>query len=94
MGSEFAGTLDNIGLRDNSLSREYLIFGPPGTGKTRNLARQVRRAAEKYGPGGVIITSYSRAAAAELTAHDLPVIAEQIGTLHSFCWRALGRPDC
>jgi DNA helicase II / ATP-dependent DNA helicase PcrA len=23
--------------------------------------------------------------------HDLPVIAEQVGTLHSCCWRALGR---
>jgi superfamily I DNA/RNA helicase len=92
MHSESSGELENIGLCDHSVTREYLIFGPPGTGKTCNLARQIRRAAEEYGPGGVLVTSFSRAAATELTGHDLPVIAEQVGTLHSHCWRALDRP--
>lgn len=92
MPGDFSGELENIGQCDHSVTREYLIFGPPGTGKTSNLARQVCRAADKYGPNDVLVTSFSRAAAAELTGHDLPVIAEQVGTLHSCCWRALGRP--
>jgi DNA helicase-2/ATP-dependent DNA helicase PcrA len=92
MSNNLSCELEDIGQRDHSLTSEYLMFGPPGTGKTTNLARQACRAANKYGPDRVLITSYSRAAAAELTGHDLPVIPDQVGTLHSHCWRALGRP--
>ena len=52
---------------------EYRIFGPPGTGKTTNLTRQIRRAVETYGPDTVLVTSFSRAAAAELAGRDLPI---------------------
>ena len=72
--------------------REYRIFGPPGTGKTTNLSRQVRRAAERFGEGSVLVTSFSKAAAAELAGRDLPIPPDRIGTLHSHCWRALGGP--
>jgi superfamily I DNA/RNA helicase len=85
-------TLDRIGQCDHDVSNEYLIFGPPGSGKTSEAARQVRRAADKYGAVGVLVTSFSRAAAAELADRDLPIIADHIGTLHSHSWRALGRP--
>lgn len=73
-------------------TQEYRIFGPPGTGKTTHLTRQIRRAVERFGPDSVLITSFSRAAAAELAGRDLPVDPERVGTLHSHCYRALGAP--
>ena len=74
-------------------TREYRVFGPPGTGKTTYLSRQIRRAVERFGPSSVLITSFSKAAAAELAGRDLPISAERIGTLHSHCYRALGAPQ-
>jgi DNA helicase-2/ATP-dependent DNA helicase PcrA len=86
------GTLEQIGERDHSVTSEYRIFGPPGTGKTTNLSRQIRRAVDRYGPGSVLVTSFSRTAAAELTGRDLPIDPDRIGTLHSHCFHALGAP--
>lgn len=86
------GTLEGIGKQDHSVTAEYRIFGPPGTGKTTNLSRQIRRAVERFGAHSVLVTSFSRAAAAELAGRDLPISAEQIGTLHSHCYHALGAP--
>jgi DNA helicase-2/ATP-dependent DNA helicase PcrA len=85
--------LDDIGRQDHSITREYRIFGPPGTGKTTNLARQVRHAVDKYGVDSVLVTSFSRAAAAEIAAHDLPISSNRIGTLHSHAFHALGAPE-
>jgi len=87
-----SGTLEQIGERDHSVTSEYRIFGPPGTGKTTNLSRQIRRAVDRYGPGSVLVTSFSRTAAAELTGRDLPIDTDRIGTLHSHCYHALGAP--
>ena len=87
------GSLDEIGGRDHAITSEYRVFGPPGTGKTTNLTRQVRRAVERYGPDAVLVTSFSRAAAAELAGRDLPVSSDRVGTLHSHCWHALGGPE-
>jgi superfamily I DNA/RNA helicase len=84
--------LSGIGHRDHSLTTEYRIFGPPGTGKTTNVTTQVRRAVERFGEDSVLATSFSRAAAAELAGNDLPVSPDRIGTLHSHCWHALSRP--
>jgi superfamily I DNA/RNA helicase len=86
------GTLEEIGQRDHSITSEYRIFGPPGTGKTTNLSRQIRHAVDRYGPGAVLVTSFSRTAAAELAGRDLPIDPDRIGTLHSHCYHVLGAP--
>jgi DNA helicase II / ATP-dependent DNA helicase PcrA len=90
--SDVEEALSAIGHRDHSITAEYRIFGPPGTGKTTNLIRQIRRAVQRFGKDSVLVTSFSRAAAAELAGQDLPVSSDRVGTLHSHCWHALGRP--
>ena len=73
-------------------TNEWRIFGPPGTGKTTYLTKQVKGAVEKYGNEAVLVTSFTRAAAAELAGRDLPIARQNIGTLHSHCFRAIGNP--
>jgi len=48
---------------------------------------------DRYGPEGVLVTSFSRAAATELAGRDLPIAGDRVGTLHSHCWHALGGPE-
>jgi len=84
--------LSAIGQGDHSNTGEYRIFGPPGTGKTTSVIHQIRRSVERFGKDSVLVTSFSRAAAAELAGRDVPVSSDCIGTLHSHCWHALGRP--
>lgn len=93
MNKHASGTLDGIGLQDHAASSEYWILGPPGTGKTTSTGEQVQRAIKKYGPNSVLVTSFSRAAATELATCDLPIRPDNLGTLHSLCFHALGRPD-
>lgn len=62
------------------------------TGKTTYLSRQISKAVEAHGSDAIIISSFTRAAAAELVGRDLPVDRERIGTLHAHCFRAIGRP--
>ncbi len=71
---------------------EARIWGPPGCGKTTYLARQIANAAAKYGSEGVMVTSFTRAAAAELVGRDLPIRQDGTGTLHAHCYHALGCP--
>lgn len=92
MDEQTAERLEGIGLRDHSITAEYRIFGPPGTGKTTNLTRQIQRAADRFGDSSVLVTSFSKATAAELTSRDTPIDLDRIGTLHSHCFHALGKP--
>lgn len=83
------------------MADEFRVFGPPGTGKSTWLAGnealgivgQVQRAAEKWGPERVMVTSFTRAAAVEIASRGTPLPDDNIGTLHSIGFRMAGRPD-
>ena len=62
-------------------------------GKTTFLARQTKRAAEKYGEGGVLVASLTKAAAQEVGGRDTGIHARMVSTLHSHAFRALDYPD-
>lgn len=71
---------------------EHRIMGPPGTGKTTYLTRQIANAAAAHGNDNVLVASYTRTAAAELVSRDLDLPQGSVGTLHSLCYRAMGSP--
>lgn len=72
------------------MSNEFRIMGNPGTGKTTKLATEiVPMLVEKYGENKVMITSFTKAAAAEL---GKKINSPNIGTLHSMCYKALKCP--
>lgn len=75
------------------MSREHLVIGPPGTGKTTYLARQATRAAEEVGATSVMIASLTRAAAREIAGRNTPIPHHCVGTLHAHAYRALDKPD-
>ena len=80
-----------IAKKDYPTLSEYRIVGPPGTGKTSEVAKQVG-AAVRAGKR-VVVASLTRAAAAEAAGRDMPIGKESVGTLHSFAYRALGAGD-
>ncbi len=76
----------------------YVVWGPPGTGKTTYLITEAKAldkwAKKRYGglhKHPVLLCSLTKAAAAEIAGRDLPLPSECIGTLHSHAYRALGR---
>ena len=71
---------------------EWQVFGPPGTGKTTHLSSKIKAAAEKSGGERIMVSSFPRTAAKELTGRELPIPRSNVGTLHSFCFRMLGNP--
>lgn len=46
-----------------------------------------------FGPESIFLSSFTRAAAAELAGRQLPVPEENIGTLHAHCYRIMNRPE-
>lgn len=74
------------------MSRVWLVHGPPGTGKTSNLARNCERAVEQHGASAVTIASLTKTAAHEI-ASRVTLPDHQVGTLHAHCYHALDRPE-
>ena len=72
---------------------EIRCFGPPGTGKTTWCSNMVERAVKKHGSDSVIVASFTNSASEELVGRGLPISDEQIGTLHSHCYRNLNYPE-
>lgn len=67
----------------------FRVTGPPGTGKTTWLSRQVGRAIKKHG-SQIGVVSFTKAAAVEAAGRGLPIPDNMVGTLHSMCYRAFG----
>ena len=84
-----------IGMSEKKeISGEFRVFGPPGTGKTYYLTKQTESALRKYTPSELLIVSFTKAAAHEIaTRTAAPGMDKRVGTLHSFCFRALGQPE-
>lgn len=74
------------------MAKEYRVVGCPGCGKTRYLTKQARRAVEVHGPDRVVVCSLTKAAAREAAGRGSGVARQNIGTLHSLCYRMLGAP--
>ena len=77
----------------------YIVYGPPGTGKTTYLAAKARefvawaRERTPEWPTAVLISSLTRAAAAEIAGRDLGIPRRQVSTLHSHAYRCIPQPD-
>jgi hypothetical protein len=74
------------------MTEHFHAVGPPGTGKTTFLQKQIAKWADEFGIRAVMACSLTRAAAAEIKGRDLAIPGEQVGTLHSFAYHAIGNP--
>lgn len=72
--------------------QEFRMFGPPGTGKTTQISAYVKDAVMKHGSANIMVASFTKAAALELTGRHLPVDYNHVGTLHALCYRQLNSP--
>jgi len=70
---------------------QYLI-GPPGTGKTFSISKNVARAVDKYGENKVVVCSLTRAAARE-AAGRVGLPRDRVGTMHALAYAALDKPQ-
>ena len=70
-------------------SGEYRVFGPPGTGKTHYLTKQIARAVKTTLPEKIVVVSFTKSAAQEIASRVPARDGVRVGTLHSFCYHAL-----
>lgn len=80
----------------NFVAHNFIVHN---TGKTTFLMKQIESIANKDMGRDLLLASFTRTAAQELVAkaqkkfgENMPVPENQIGTLHSHCFRALGQP--
>lgn len=79
-------------LPDDAIGNELRVLGPPGTGKTTYASNYISASAQRYGRKGVLVTSHTRTAARTLVKRGIAIDLENVATLHSICYRALGKP--
>lgn len=70
--------------------RVHLVFGPPGTGKTRYLTEKVKQVVQQHGPQSIVVASFSVTAAKEIASRGLGLPEKSVGTLHSLAFRSIG----
>jgi DNA helicase II / ATP-dependent DNA helicase PcrA len=73
--------------------KEFRVFGPPGTGKTTYVSRQVQQAAKKFGKDNVIVASFTRTASAEIAGRGTGLPQKAINTLHGHAYQSLGKKE-
>lgn len=73
--------------------KEHHVYGPPGTGKTRYIADQIEKNIHKFGFNNIMVSSFTKTAAYEIQQRSIKLAKNNVGTLHSICWRGLGKPD-
>lgn len=78
-------------------------YGPPGSGKTRKLVGISESVVAERGPRTLGAVTFTRTAARELKLRLAPLVGAQghpnldlifpyVGTIHSLCYRLIGRP--
>ncbi len=72
-------------------ANHHCVIGPPGCGKTTSIERSVAKNVPTYGKDRIVVCSLTRSAAA-VAAGRVGLDKQNIGTLHSFAFRALGSP--
>ncbi len=68
------------------------VIGPPGTGKSHYLSRQVELATRKYKPNEIVVISYTNAAVEEIQTRIQSKIGVElpfVKTMHSICYKLL-----
>jgi DNA helicase-2/ATP-dependent DNA helicase PcrA len=73
--------------------KEYRVIGPPGTGKTSWVVRQVEQWRQKYGRDEILLASFTTTAAREIKRRKIDLDEKNLGTLHAICYRMLGKPE-
>jgi DNA helicase-2/ATP-dependent DNA helicase PcrA len=85
------------------MGQQANLYGPPGSGKTRKLTGIADSVVRERGAGALGAVTFTRTAAAELKQRLAPLIGAQnhpnldlvfphVGTIHSLCYRLIGRP--
>lgn len=73
------------------MGQTFRVVGPPGTGKTTFLTHQIEAATKKHGKNSVVVASFTKTAAHELSSRTPGMTG--VGTLHSHAYHAIGRPQ-
>ena len=64
----------------------FLVVGPPGTGKTSFLAKQINKMAKTSKP---VVVSLTNTAAKEIAGRNISVPKKKVGTLHSLAYNSI-----